>query len=223
MLITGLDEAGRGAVIGPLVVAGVTIDKNHEKKLIKLGVKDSKQLTPKRREELAGEIEKLASSIIVMRIRACKIDNYRAKKINLDKIEAMKMAEVIEMSNGGKVFVDALSINPKRFRNLVLSYMRNKKVDLVAENFADQNYPVVSAASIIAKVERDKAIRKLEERVGEPLGVGYPHDETTVAYIEKLIKQRKKLPSFVRQSWITTQMLKEKNWQRKIKDFFRRK
>jgi ribonuclease HII len=221
MLITGIDEAGRGAVIGPLVVAGVTIDKAHEKKLKALGVKDSKELSPKRREELAQKIEEIATNIVIMRVQPCRIDDMRASGINLDRIEAMKMAEIIDMTNGSKVYVDSLTHNSKKFKQVIISCIKNnKECDMVVENYLDESVPAVSAASIIAKVNRDEAIKEIERDAGHPIGVGYPHDERTIQFVEKLIKERgKDLPPFIRRSWVTTQMLQEKSWQRKIKDF----
>lgn len=222
--ITGLDEAGRGAVIGPLVIAGVTIHKDDEKKLRKIGVKDSKVLAPAKREKLAKEIEKIASSILVMRVQPCHIDDFRATGINLDKIEAMKMAQIIDMSNGSKIFVDSLTQNPKKFHNLIRSYLKNKEAEMVVENYMDESVLIVSASSIIAKVERDAAIKEIKQKVGFDFGVGYPHDSRTIEFIEKLIKETKgDLPTFIRRSWITTQDLLEKSWQRKVKDFFIRK
>jgi len=206
-----------------MVLAGVVIDRNKEKEFKKIGVKDSKQLSPRRREFLADEIEKIARNIVILRVPACKIDSYREKKINLDRIEAMKMADIINMCGADKVYIDSLGVNTKRFENLILNYITNKKVKLIVENYADETYPVVGAASIIAKTSRDEAVRDIERKVGEPIGVGYSHDERTLKLIEKLIKENKKLPSYVRKSWITTQNLQEKSWQRRIKDFIKKK
>lgn len=204
-----------------MVIAGVTIDKRYEKKLARLGVKDSKELSPNKRIELANLIEHLASNIIVLRVQPCKIDNYRAQGINLDKIEAMKMAQIIDMSNAEKVFVDSLEQNSKKFKELIVSYLINKNKELIIENYLDESIPVVSAASIIAKVERDKAIEEIERKVGEPVGVGYPHDPLTIRFVEKIIRESKgkELPPYIRKSWITTQLLQEKSWQKRLKDF----
>lgn len=215
-------------MIGPLVVAGVTVRKEDEKKLIAIGCKDSKMLTPKKREELAKKIEKIATNVVVLRIQPCTIDDYRAAGTNLDKIEAMKMAQIISMNEtmadgNATTFIDALSQNPKRFQQIVTGYLKNKDADLVVKNYLDESVPVVSAASIIAKVERDKAISEIKKRVGREFGVGYPHDKRTIEFIDELIKQKKELPTFVRRSWVTTQFLMEKNWQKKVKDFFVRK
>jgi len=218
MLVCGIDEAGRGALIGPMVIAGVTIDKKDEKKLKAIGVKDSKELSPKRREELAKAIDQTAKNIVVIRIQPCKIDSYRQKGINLDKIEAMNIARIIDMSEG-KVYVDSLEQNSKKFKDLIVSFLQNKKRDLVVENYLDESVPVVSAASIIAKVERDKAIEEIKRKVNYDFGVGYSHDPRTIAFLEKLISESKELPPYVRKTWVTTRVLQEKSWQKKLKDF----
>jgi len=203
-------------------VAGVVISKEKEQKLKKIGVKDSKQLTPKRREELAAQIEEIADNILVMRVQPCRIDKLRSEGIKLDMIEAIKMAEIIEMGNANKVYVDALSINPKRFQGQIIEHLRTAEPEFVVENYADETYPVVSAASIIAKVERDKVIEEIKKKVKFNFGVGYSHDARTIKFVENMIKRRKPLPPYIRQSWITTQVLKEANLQSKIKDFFKK-
>lgn len=218
-LITGIDEAGRGAMIGSMYIGAVTIEKKDEKKLKALGVKDSKLLTPKKRSELELEIKKIAKWTMALPIHPCLIDNYRAKKVNLDRIEAMKMAEVIEVGGCEHVYLDALTANPVRFGQQVRKLLKNKKIKLVSENYADKNYVVVAAASIIAKVQRDRDIDELKRRVDFDFASGYPHDPKTIEFVDMLIKKNKKLPAYVRKSWITTQLLQEKNWQRRIKDF----
>src|SRR5436309_3445180 len=131
MIISGIDEAGRGALVGPMVISGVSIDHNDEKKLKLSGVKDSKQLSPAKREELALLIEKVAKNIIVIKVQACKIDDFRAKGINLDKIEAMKMAEIISMIGSEKVYIDSLEANPNKFKQLILKSLASKEHNLV--------------------------------------------------------------------------------------------
>ncbi|MFH0711148.1 MAG: ribonuclease HII [Candidatus Aenigmatarchaeota archaeon] len=218
-----MDEAGRGAVIGPMVIAGVVIDENDESVLKKLGVKDSKKLTPKKREQLSVEIEKIAKSVFVLRVPACKIDSYRSQGINLDKIEAMKMAEIITMCDAEKVFVDSLGANPKRFHSKITELVPQNEAELIIENYADETYLVVSAASIMAKVERDRAIQELKKKVGFDFGVGYSHDQRTIEFIKALLQKSRDLPPYVRESWVTTQVLKESSFQRKLKHFFVKK
>ena len=232
VLVTGIDEAGRGALIGPMVICGITAEKTVVKKLKKIGVRDSKVLTPAKREELYEKIKEIVqkesrvSSIIPISIPSCKIDSYRGNSINLNMLEVRTMAEIINMSGSSEIYLDALTSKPSKFKRTVRTHLDKKtlrKIKIIAENNADKKYPIVSAASIIAKVERDRAIEEIKKQVGVDFGVGYPSDERTVDFVESLIKSRKKLPPYVRKSWVTTQMLQEKNWQRKIKDFILRK
>ncbi len=224
-LVTGIDEAGRGAVVGPMVVAGVTMDETAEKVLKALGVKDSKELSPQRREELYKEIEKVAKDIFVLKVGACRIDTYRKMGINLDKIEAMKMAEIIDYNSGNKVIIDSLTHNPKNFKKLVESFVKNKGAELVVENYMDETMVSVSAASIVAKVERDKEIEELKKEVGVDFGVGYPHDSRTIEFLEQTIKNSKgkELPDYIRKTWVTTELLQGKSWQKKVMDFMFKK
>ncbi len=219
--ITGIDEAGRGAIIGPLVIAAVSLDKNVIKELKTLGVKDSKKLTPEKREELSKLIEDKATDIFVIKIKACKIDKYRSMGINLDKIEAMHIAQLIEFAKGDKIYVDSLTSNPKKFKELIASYLTLKELknNLIVRNYLDESNTAVAAASIIAKVERDKEIKKLEKKYKMEIGVGYPHDPKTIKFIEHFIKQGLKLPDCIRRTWITTSLLKEKHLQKTLNNF----
>lgn len=223
MLILGIDESGRGAVIGPLVVCGFMINEKDEKKLRKIGVKDSKQLTPKKREQLAQKIEKIASHIVIMRIPSCKIDANRRRGINLNQIEAMKMAEIINLLEPDKAIIDAPGFNTNKFRDYLWSKLENKEVELVCENFADQNHPVVSASSIIAKVNRDEKIEELKKKVNYDFGVGYPHDSNSIKFLEMLaVENNGKMPAYVRQTWDTVERIVNEHKQTRILSFFKR-
>ena len=213
----------KGAVIGPMVIAGVTLEKKYEKKITALGVKDSKQLSPKKREELAPLIEEIAKNIVVIKVPACKIDANRLHGINLDMIEAIKIAQIIEMSPKSRIYVDSLGQNPKKFERMIRNHLpKEKKFDLIVKNYLDESVPVVSAASVIAKVERDREIEEIKKKVGVDFGVGYSHDKRTIEFIKYLMKKGE-LPSYVRKTWITVENLKAKKLQMKIKQFLKRK
>ena len=221
--LLGIDEAGRGPVIGPLVICGLMIDENGEKKLREIKVKDSKQLTPKRREELAPEIEKIATHVVILRVPACKIDDNIKRGTNLNWIEALKMIDIINLLEPDKVIVDTPCVNTNKFKNFILSKLENKKVDLVCENYADETYPVVSAASIIAKVNRDKDIEELKKKVGFDFGVGYSHDSKTIEFLNKIAKENKgKFPSYVRHTWATVDRIKQEHSQLRVLSFFKK-
>ena len=219
----GIDETGRGSVIGPMVLCGLVVNEEQEKQLKKLGVKDSKLLTPKKREELSEKIENIATHIIIIRVPSHKIDTNRKKGINLNQIEAIKMAEIINMTKPDKVYIDAPSYNSTKFTDYLFSKIEDKKIKIIAENYADKKYPVVSAASIVAKVDRDEQIRKLERELGEPLGVGYPHDELTIKHLEKIARENKgKMPRYVRTTWDTTKQIVKKYEQKGLVGFLKK-
>jgi ribonuclease HII len=220
--VMGIDEAGRGAVIGPLVVCGLVIEDDKEEELRKIRVKDSKELTPEKREELAEKIEKIADNIIVLQVSACTIDSMRRSGINLNQIEAMKMADAINMLLPEKVIIDLPGYNSKKFKDFLLSKLDEeaKKAEFILENYADKNYPVVSAASIIAKVERDKRINQLKKEFNYDFGVGYSHDERTIAFLEKLARENNgKMPKNIRTSWETVQEIIKKHQQKGLASF----
>lgn len=217
MLILGLDEAGRGPVIGSMIIAGVLIEKKKEKDLKELGVRDSKLLTPKQRESLEKKIKKVAKEIHFIGITASEIDEKR-KRMSLNELEAMKMVEVTEMfkNKPDKVIIDLPDPTEPKYIRRMAKYGK-LEFDITAEHKADMNYPIVAAASIIAKVNRDKSVRKLEKKYGR-LGTGYPHDPLTISFLEKCAKKGK-YPNIVRKSWITARNLLNKKLQKKLSEW----
>jgi ribonuclease HII len=128
------------------------------------------------------------------------------------------------MSGADLVYVDSLEQNVKKFEELIRSFLENKNVELVVENYLDERIPVVSAASIIAKTERDAAIEEIKRKVNYDFGVGYSHDPRTIEFLKKLVKETKgNLPPYVRKSWVTVELLRKEAQQKKIRDFIFRK
>lgn len=205
MLICGIDEAGRGPVIGPMVVAGVAVENEEElKKLTALGVKDSKKHSPGRREKLASEIKKFALSEIVI-LSNYEIDMEMESK-TITEIEVDAFAEVIRKIKPDIVYVDAADVSEERFKNSILSKL-GFQVEIISKHKADVIYPIVSAASIIAKVTRDSEIKRIQSEIGEEIGSGYPSDKRTIDFIERWIKTKNTLPPYVRKSWKTISRL----------------
>lgn len=202
MLICGVDDAGRGSLLGPLVIAGISIKKNQIRKLSNLGVKDSKKLTPVSREKLYPKILEITENHCVIRIYPNTIDrSVRKHKLNL--LEAKTMAKVVSTLRSDVSYVDSCDVNPKRFGNLISSLSSNRVIK--SYHHADSRFVVVSAASIIAKVNRDKAISRLRKK--HNLGSGYPSDSKTINFVSDCIKHKKILPSFVRKSWKPVQIM----------------
>ena len=221
-VVCGVDEAGRGAVLGPLVIAGVSAREKDLPKLKRIGVRDSKELKPEQREKLAKKIEKIAKDIFVLKVGPCKIDGYKKEGVNLNKVEALKMCTVIDCLNANKTYVDGPELNVEKFKR-ILGKMLKFGTELTVENYADKKYPIVSAASIIAKVERDRDMGELRKKYGVE-GTGYPSDERTISWMKAYLKENKKFPEkgLVRHSWITTKDLLGDHRQKRLFGFFRR-
>jgi ribonuclease HII len=198
----GIDEAGRGPVIGSVFVAGVANFKG----LAELGVKDSKVLSPAKREYLASRIEE-STDFYVVEMTAREIDEQR-KRRTLNEIMVELFAQVLIHFRPDRAFVDAADVKPERFAANLRSNCAGEgaeRIEIISEWKADVRYPLVSAASIIAKVHRDRSIRELEAELGAEIGSGYPADPKTIQFLKELLKEgeMKDLPRYVRQSWRT--------------------
>jgi len=202
MLVCGVDDAGRGSVLGPLVIAGISIERSKIKRLAEIGVKDSKQLSPKSRENLYDKILSLVDGHYVAKIPPSAIDKSVNKNL-LNQLEANYMAKVIKKLGASSSYVDSCDVNPKRFGLNISNLAKTGKI--ISSHHADRKYPVVSAASIIAKVNRDRAIEKL--RKNHDLGSGYPSDSKTMDFIKEWISKNGDVPVFVRKSWKPVKIL----------------
>lgn len=209
-LLGGADDAGRGCVLGPLVVAGVSATPERVKELKEIGVKDSKRLTAKKRESLYPQIVDIAESVHWAGIPPREIDEVvmagrKLRKLNY--LEAVYFAKVIDELGAGKVTVDASDVIPRRFRDDIRANM-STSCKVVALHKADRDFPVVSAASIVAKVERDRAVEELRAANGD-FGSGYPSDPVTRRFFAKIIGRGDSLPPYARQSWKTWQRIEQ--------------
>ena len=216
-MIVGVDEAGRGPVIGPLVVAGVAVESDVE--LRHMNVRDSKKLSPERREALAPEIEKVSRYEVVV-IPAERIDIMRSE-MSLNDFEAKLFAEVIDKLRPETAYVDAADVDEIEFKRCVRKELAFD-VEIVSQHNVDELFPVVSAASILAKVCRDREMRTIEDEVGMHIGSGYASDADTIAFLETWIRAHGSLPPHTRASWDTARRLLAESRNHKLDDFGRR-
>jgi ribonuclease HII len=207
-MISGIDEAGRGAVIGPLVICIASIDKMDEYKLKEMGARDSKKLTRGRRETLFPKIKDMCK-LTIIKITAEEL-NKLMDKYSLNEIEALKIAEGLNISGklADAVYVDSPDNIPKNFALRIEKYLK-KKTKIISENKADDKYLIVSAASICAKVTRDAEIEKIKEEVGHDFNSGYTSDPITIRYLEKHVDDEKLKP-YLREKWITLSNLRQR-------------
>jgi len=213
-VICGVDEAGKGSVLGPMVIAGVGVAS--EDVLSGIPVKDSKLLSPAERERLYALIRKRCKITTVI-IDAAEIDAIR-REMTLNSCVARAHAEVIRKLAPAVAYVDACDVNALRYAETVKSHL-DKPCEVVSEHHADQTYSVVSAASIIAKVTRDRVITKLAKKHGA-IGSGYPADPITVSYLTAYIDKHGSPPPIARKSWKTVISMLAKKEQSNLGKFF---
>ena|SRR3989344_3754224 len=205
-LTLGIDDAGRGPVIGSMILAGVLLDKNSETILKKYNITDSKLLTHPFRVSLAKLIKESALNFHIVKSTPEEIDSAVESKLNLNTLEAIKAAEIINALNDNKskiqVIVDCPSVNTKKWRTTLISFIKHSEnLNIKCEHKADFNHFSVSAASIIAKVTREEEVEKIKKQYGE-IGSGYPSDPYTKDFLKTHGKSLSSSGIF-RKSWAT--------------------
>jgi ribonuclease HII len=203
-MICGVDEAGRGPIIGPLVVCGVAIEQEHLNTIEQLCLHDSKKYTKKKRKVLAEKIKKIVEYELVI-LNADEIDNLR-QKMSLNEIEVRLYARVINKLKPDVAYVDSPDVSETRFKKNVLNRLKIH-TKIVSEHKADVKYPIVSAASILAKVRRDYEIQKIEKKLSRKIGSGYPSDKVTIQFLRDWYNKNHSLPPCVRRSWKTVRRI----------------
>jgi len=213
-MICGVDEAGRGPVIGPMVVAAVMVEDDAV--LREAGVKDSKLLTPSSRAEIARRVQEISTVDMVI-MSHDEIDLSRRTR-SLNQIEAVAFASLLDRLRPSRAYLDACHVDADSFRRMVEGLM-SRRTDIVCRHKADRLFPVVSAASVVAKVRRDAMMREIEEKMGEAVGSGYPSDPVTKAFLERWVAENGDLPPYTRRSWANAQRLMRLARSRRITDW----
>ena len=203
-MICGVDEAGKGPVIGPMVIAAVSV--TNAKIIENQGFKDSKLLTPKKRKELFELIKKNYEYAIEI-IEPEEIDIYRRKN-QLNILNRRAFEKVISKLNPMVAYVDAADVNEERFgREIKINLTNENDTDVISMHKADSKIPIVAAASIIAKQTRELEIHKLKEEIGD-FGSGYPSDSRTIKFLKSYFHDNSKWPSGTRKSWKTIERIR---------------
>ncbi len=211
-LILGIDDSGRGPLIGPMILSGVLMEKKDEELLKRRGVNDSKQILHPKRIELSKLIKEKAIKFHIVKAFPEEIDSSILGGINLNTLEAKKTAEIINELNTArlhkekiKVIVDCPSVNTKAWRNTLLGFIKHiGNLEVLCEHKADANHISVSAASILAKVTREEEVEKIKSKYKSlgNMGSGYPSDPYTIAFAKEHGKALEKEGIF-RKSWKT--------------------
>ncbi|MEC8073739.1 MAG: ribonuclease HII [Candidatus Thermoplasmatota archaeon] len=203
-MICGVDEAGKGPVMGPMVVAAVSVE--NAKLVENLGFKDSKLLSSQRRLKLFNLIKQNYSYEIEI-INVEKIDEYRMKN-QLNLLNRKAFEKVISKLNPNVAYVDAADVNEERFgREIKINLTNPNDTDVISMHKADSMIPVVAAASIIAKQTRELEIKKLKKEIGD-FGSGYPSDERTIKFLKSYFHDNSRWPPGTRKSWKTIERIR---------------
>jgi ribonuclease HII len=212
-VICGVDEAGKGSVLGPMVIAAVGIAS--EDILEGIRVRDSKLLSVKERERLYKIIRKKCQ-VATVKLDAEQIDIMR-RDMTLNEAVARSHAQVIVKLSPDYAYLDACDVNTFRYAEMVKNHLV-LPCEIISEHHADEKFPVVSAASIIAKVTRDRAIATLAKKYGT-IGSGYPSDPVTIRFLNSYIDEHHVPPPIARKSWKTISAILSKKSQRSLNDF----
>jgi ribonuclease HII len=199
-------------VLGSMFAAAVRIDPEQ----LPAAVADSKQLSAARREELAATIRERAAAVAVAEIPVERIDDPETDMNGLT-VAAQADALGAVTAEGLRCRADACDTNAVRFERRLADRLSDD-VDLRAEHGADESDPVVSAASILAKVERDAHVVRLAEEYGD-VGSGYPSDETTRTFLREFVDRHGELPDCARASWQTSRDILAERGQASLAEF----
>jgi len=213
-MLCGVDEAGKGAVLGPMVVAAAAVLDITQ--LDSIAIRDSKTLTPRRREELFSRLTEMCLYHVVY-VSPCEIDA-ALPLISMNLVVARAHATSVAALKPETAYLDACDVNAARYADTVQSLLTYPSCTLIAEHRADATYPIVGAASIIAKVMRDRAIADLALEYGD-IGSGYPSDKKTIRFLTEYIREHGAPPACARSSWKTVAALLEKESQSSLLDF----
>ncbi len=222
----GIDEAGRGPVLGGLFIGGVVFLEDSILLLESSEVNDSKKLSPSKREELFTFITENCSSYSIEEITNEYIDKNKQQNGSLNDLELKKMGQMIINHSPDEVYIDALGQNLVKFKKNLLDYISTEVKStptIITEHKADEKFKIVGAASILAKVQRDHALESYKANYLEygDFGSGYPSDEKTIEFLRTYIKKNKRLPKIARKSWKTSiNLMNELIFQKKLDGFF---
>ena len=202
--------------MGPLVVGGFCLPAERVPELVALGARDSKTLTPGARERVFAGLDALGTQAHV--VLSPRTVDQAVRRGRLNDLEAGAFARIVRELSPDVAFVDACDPNEGRFGARV-ARLAGGSARIVARHHADRDFPVVGAASVVAKVRRDWAIARLRERLGDELGSGYPSDGRTVRFVRAALADGSPVPLWVRGSWATMQRVKPRRPARTLDEF----
>ena len=221
--VIGIDEAGKGPVIGSMFIAFSIINleklsdiNSYQEKLKEIGVKDSKKLNAKKRNEIYQKIKTLMD-IKYAQLTPALIDTNNLNNGNLLELEVESIIRVLESEKPNLIIIDALTSNPEKFGDMLLKKL-SFECKVISENKADSKYEMVGAASIIAKELREQEISQIKANIKLNCGSGYPSDINTVNFLKENWNS-KEFDFIFRKSWQTYKNISKLNTARTLDEW----
>jgi ribonuclease H, mammalian HI/archaeal HII subfamily len=205
--ILGIDEAGRGPVIGSMFIGGFLVEESELGRLEELGLKDSKKLSDQARDRLRTEVDAYGETLL-REVEAPVLDD-KMEEVTINDVELEEFAALISRAQPEKVVIDLPEHDADVYEEKLLSRL-DFDPEVTAEHGADAAYPIVSAASVVAKSARERHVERLHEKYGVDFDSGYPHDEATIEFLNGYVRSTGDLPDEARRQWSTSQRILRK-------------
>lgn len=222
--VIGIDEAGKGPVIGSMFIAFSIINleglkdlNSYQEHLKKIGVKDSKKFTPKKRKELYAELKKNID-FKYAQLTPALIDNNNAEGGKLNELEISAICQILESEKPKLIIIDALTANPDKFGEEIKNRL-SFETKIISENKADDKYEIVGAASIAAKELREEEVKQIKENIKIDCGSGYPSDPKTKEFLKNHWKN-KEFSFIFRKSWETYKAFVKEETKKTLDKYF---
>lgn len=205
MYICGLDEAGRGSVLGNLCIGCCIMDTETE-----YDAKDSKKLSVKKRNEYYEKLKEKSVEMSVIEITAEQINDMQDNGVNLNQIEVWGYAQLLNSLDirPDMIILDSCDCNEERFTRNVVNELDYTPENILSLHKADEEYKIVGAASIIAKTYREQNVNDLKEKYGDEIGSGYPSDTKTIEFLKRYYKKHQEFPKETRIHWKTVKNIR---------------
>ena len=197
MFEIGIDDAGRGVLMGPLVIAGALISETGAERLSSLNVQDSKNYkNAKTVVNRFMEIGSVVDKFTVRLISSQELTEKNERKITIDRAMIPYIIEIVEELGRGLGNPNVLIDNLQHREDLIDELKKRGFNNVVVESGAERHLSV-AAASIVASAQFELELRKLRPEWGE-IGSGNPNDPKTIKWLKEYYKKEKKWPNFVR-------------------------
>ncbi|NHJ46824.1 MAG: ribonuclease HII [Asgard group archaeon] len=207
-IVVGADEAGRGLIIGPMVIGACAINDEILQKFTSIGIKDSKKYSSHQKLMTHANLvkkESLAWSVKIL--HADVLTNFNKNGMTMDEAEAYTFYRALEEIIKKVPKIDEYQVDnfqaKKKLKSLITDNPKMKNISLKVLPRADLQYPAVSAGSLLARGQSLTELDKIRKQHGN-FGSGSTNDKRTINWLKQYYIQNKSWPKkIVRVYWKT--------------------